>query len=608
MPIPEKTQFTDPSVTELQFRQALNQLIDFLKSLENQALMFSTTEELLAFMPESAVFAKALDTGKVWYWGKLDPAEPSNTWHETDTSDLDQATAYIKNAVSKIQIQLNDLQLYPNLENPEYAYAISDGKGNSPFAITIKGVNLLPLLRSSQIEINDNLMLDIENPEWAWSVSDLYGNIALGVRLDGSIYPPISAVELGTPNIKPQKTDWIHGNTYGQSLSRGSGSYPVVSIEQPYNNLTFLSGVLPRLSDPHDYTDTKPLVEQRWSASSAEGESPTSGMLNKITELASADNEDLVFFGASSGQGGTALENLSKGTTRYNEQLAMYQSAYDLAQSRGLSYSVGIQGFVQGESNYNRGNSRQEYKQLEVKLKRDFDADIQLITKQDFVPIMVTYQTASHHVATPRRDHVNIALAQWDAHRENEDIVMACSMYAIEYLADNLHLTADSSLQLGKYLGKAAFKTRQYALGLEEKPFRPLEPDSVLWHGKVIDITFNVPEGVLTQDTALVTAAPNLGFDIWVNDVLQESAISSVAIIDKNRARIVLNQTFENAVLSYARGRSSDPATSGPITGPRGNLRDEAGGTDNYLDSKGVRRYMHNWCVIFQYSQTTGFN
>lgn len=493
--------------------------------------------------------------------------------------------------------------------NKKFEFAVNDSNGNVGFGITDEAIAVAKEFNAARLSIQDTKIHELSNTRFKFAITDINGNVVFGIENDGSLFPKNNSETIQLlPNIKQKKTDVIGGGTYGQSLSRGSGSRPVVSTIQVHNNITFKSGVLPRESDPHDYSDTKPLVEERWNPIGAEGESPTSGMLNKISELALRGDEILTFFGHSGGQGGTALENLSKGTKRYNEQLIMYQSAFNLCQSRNLSYSVGYIGFVQGESNYNRGNSRKDYKQIEVKLKRDFDTDIQLITNQDFVPIMLTYQTASHHVAVPRRDHVNIALAQLDAHRENVDIVMACSMYAIEYLTDNLHLTADSSQQLGKYLGKAAHHMWRYVHDQEPTPFRPLEPEHVLWQGKVIDIEFNVPVGDLTLDTDLVKETFNYGFDIWIDDVVQENAIKSASIVDKNRVRIVLNQLYENAVLSYARGRQSEPVASGPINGPRGNIRDQAGEADNYLDSKNNRRYMHNWCVIFQYSQTTGFN
>ena len=523
-------------------------------------------------------------TPESWVFLKWNPVLQAQDY--TDSTVVD--------AVSKIPI-------YTDIDAPSVVYAITDSSGNVVSSIDDEGVTTLAALKVG----SDTSLLSIESAEFVYAITDSSGNVVFGIKKDGTIYPSNTNSSVKSDvNINLQKTDWMHVNTYGQSLSRGSGSRPVVSTTQSYNNLTFTSGVLPRLSDAqHDYTGTKPLIEERWDAAGAEGESPTSGMANEISKLGAADSADFILFGASSGQGGMRLEYLNKGTKRYLEQLAMYQAAYALAQARNLSYSVSFIGFVQGESNYNADTTRIDYKNMLVQLKRDFDTDIKLITKQAFSPVMVTYQTASHFVAVPRRDNPVIAYAQWDAHRENNDIVMACAMYELEYLSDNLHLTADSSQQLGRYLGKAAYHMWRYTQGLTDKPFRPLEPTAIIWQDKLVDITFKVPVGSLTLDTTLVTQTSNYGFDVWVGDVLQPNAITSVTVIDGSRVRIVLDKAYSDASISYARGRSGNPASSGPINGARGNLRDQAGDTDNYVDSLGFTRYMHNWLIIFELKQ-----
>ncbi len=55
---------------------------------------FLTQVQLLASTPTiSPKAAKALDTGKIWYWGK-DEGETVDSWHDTGLSELDQANAY----------------------------------------------------------------------------------------------------------------------------------------------------------------------------------------------------------------------------------------------------------------------------------------------------------------------------------------------------------------------------------------------------------------------------------------------------------------------------------------------------------------------------------
>ncbi|WP_252383294.1 SGNH/GDSL hydrolase family protein [Acinetobacter baumannii] len=58
---------------------------------------FLTQAQLLASTPTiSPKAAKALDTGKIWYWGK-DEGETEDSWHDTGLSELDQALSELKN-------------------------------------------------------------------------------------------------------------------------------------------------------------------------------------------------------------------------------------------------------------------------------------------------------------------------------------------------------------------------------------------------------------------------------------------------------------------------------------------------------------------------------
>ncbi|QNH52290.1 SGNH/GDSL hydrolase family protein [Acinetobacter venetianus] len=111
MPIPDKTSFTNPSITEIQFKNALNQLIDFLKEFEKLGLVFAKTETLLSFTPEKSILAKALDTGKVWSW--------SGSWQVTNLSEFERAVGYINGEIAKLAEDFNNAltdYLIPTLE------------------------------------------------------------------------------------------------------------------------------------------------------------------------------------------------------------------------------------------------------------------------------------------------------------------------------------------------------------------------------------------------------------------------------------------------------------------------------------------------------------
>lgn len=66
---------------------------------------FPTTELLLAWTPDTAPrAAKALDTGKVYFWGKLSESETENSWYDTGLSELDRANQFTKDEISKLGI------------------------------------------------------------------------------------------------------------------------------------------------------------------------------------------------------------------------------------------------------------------------------------------------------------------------------------------------------------------------------------------------------------------------------------------------------------------------------------------------------------------------
>lgn len=449
----------------------------------------------------------------------------------------------------------------------------------------------------------------------AWAITDELGRAALIVERDGTVRAPLLVLpeEPETPptpvvdslkSMANHKTDYMHFFSYGQSLSRGATANPPVSTAQAYQNVTFLSGVLPRGTDAIDYSGFKPLVEEKAYSSSTEAETPTSGIVNRLTELGIAAGDtaaDWVFVGTAPGRGGQPIQNLNRGTAYWSYMMEQVSAAQALANAAGKSYSVWGMAWTQGENNYSLNNTVQEYYDLFVQMKEDFAADVSLITKQDFKPPIVCYQVAAHR--RYGKDHCNIAIAQWLASRADPDIIMACSMYALPYNTDNLHLTADSSKQLGRYYARAFHE----AVILGKGDWRPLEPTSVIWQGRVIDIAFHVPHGQLIFDTTLVTEAPNKGFDIWSQGSPILDIVGTVSIVGKNRVRITLAyDPPSDALLTYARGRPGDPATAGPIDGPRGNIRDQHGDIDNYQDSTGTTRYMHNWAVIFQYQINQG--
>lgn len=523
------------------------------------------------------------------------------------------------------------------------SYAITDKTGRAALTIDDEGGADLPGGLAGLLH---------ERTETAgalWALTDAVGRMALsvgksgavsvagmGVSLENSGFPFIMADEKGrmswaidrqgkrvdfTAPTAPEpdsddivsleemanvQTDYMAGTSYGQSLSIGTNAYPPVSTVQPYSNVMFLSGVTPSdpdsTSDPINYSGFTPLIEER--DSSVHGETPVSGTLNGLIELLEADGKDSSewqFVGNAPGRGGTRIAYLIKGSENYSWMLQQWEAAQSLAQDEGKSFSVWHVTWTQGEEDYDQDTSYDAYLAYFLDLVETIGQDAHRITGQSFHPVVPVYQSGSNRGYG--RNHINVAMAQWQASRQNPNIIMATPVYPIPTNPNDVHLTAESSRRLGRYYARAL----HYSLfsGGGEK-WRPLEPEPVIWQGRVIDVSFNVPYGGMVIDTDQVALAPNYGFDIYDGEVVAD-IISSVTIVGGNRIRIVLDaEPPAGAVLSYARGRPGDPASNGPVTGPRGNIRDEHGDVDSYQGDGGETIRMDNWCIVFQYQMKSG--
>ncbi len=399
---------------------------------------------------------------------------------------------------------------------------------------------------------------------------------------------------------------------YGQSLSVGLTSIPPISTTQLYQNVMLASGVRLRPGDVgYNKTAFVPLIEEVGTFSPTQGETPVSGMCNGITRRAIDEGEDVarwVMAGMVPGRSGWSVEQLSPpplGTQQaYEKMVEMVKDCHDLAVSQGSSYSVWGYYWMQGESNYQDAWERSgyQYGEYELALFDQLTLDVQAITKQLFQPYIFSYQVAAHRKYS--RDAMPIALMQWRLSRLRPDLVISAPCYMFPVSADNLHLTNEGSWLMGEYMSRAAFETMVRRNG----KWRPLEPISVDWTDTYIDVKFHVPCGKLVLDSALCVTTHNMGFDIRVNDVVNTTIISGVAVQGTDTVRISLNAAADStAVLTYARGRPGDPSASGPTTGARGNLRDTHGLYDTAVSPLGNVFALHNACVMFQYSRKTGF-
>lgn len=485
---------------------------------------------------------------------------------------------------------------------PGYQWSVIDEDGFAAIGVKDDGTFVTEEIETSALvseTYNGNGTINDGDHVYQWSIIDDDGQVAIGVRDDGtfeasSIETNELTVELingvraseyfGDLSAGGFTTEIVHIPTYGQSLSFGSTSSPVITTTQIYDSLMFNGGIF----QPASRTSFVPLIE------SGE-ETPSGGVSDGIKELI-FEEEGLTFNDQSyqllfsaDGQGGTTIATLSDPAgAPYLRLKASMQAGSDIAESANQTFSVPAFTWTQGEQDYVSSTTADLYSRLMEALRVQIQTDAQAITGRDDVVKMISYQVASHKVSSvviPR-----IALGQLLASKEYDNIYLATPTYHLDY-TDTLHLTAASSKKLGFHYA-VAYK-RAVIDGLNWKPLMPI---SKTVQRNLALVKFNVPSGRLVLDTTLVTMNTNYGFNLF-DDGGDEVTITAVEVIGPETVKIVspvdIVAGFKLQYAFYGSG------TTGRVNGPRGNLRDTQGDTIIF-DPSGLNYAAHNWCLMFE--------
>ena len=292
---------------------------------------------------------------------------------------------------------------------------------------------------------------------------------------------------------------------------------PVISTNQPYNNLKLSTDHLPWPVDPNDTNlALAPLVEpigrraptfpSSWPEN-IDGETPHSAMANEITALVRADlGRDFVSVHSAVGEDGQGMifikkNPVQKGVNGHSYEAAMIETKAinRLAKSAGKTYAVGAIIVTHGESDAGNKNYENELYQL----WQDYNTDLPAITGQTQKIQMIVSEQNSCNDRSPS------TLAQWKIGVDHPaDIVCSGPKYQYPYFTDGVHLTADGYRQLGEKYGQIYFE--RVVLG---KDWQPLEPVSVERNGKTITIHFHVPTPPLVWETTF--QPPHQTIDAW---------------------------------------------------------------------------------------------
>ena len=385
-------------------------------------------------------------------------------------------------------------------------------------------------------------------------------------------------------------TDYLHFNSYGQSLALGGGGmfydgpFNVVSTVQKYDS------VMPNLGARSvDYagetaTDFAPLVETV-SPKGGQGETMCSGTCEMFCQMMGTKTFQL--HAAASGKGAQSVLELSKGSPYYQRLMKDIQTAKNIAGEKGKTFSVGAIGFTHGEKDYRDNTSQDDYRLQLEQLNTDVNSDVAPITQQSSkIPFIVGQASSQNRDADSKIDPT-VALAQLDLCINHPNFTLGTPMYMFDYLSDNTHLYQEDYRIVASYYGYAMKKL------LIDGVKNFIYPKRHQLDGNTIRIRFNVPAEPLVFDTERVFDPGHFGF--VVRDALgNEIAINKVELHGNT---VKINCASVPSTVSYA--IDGEYKKAGRQNGPRGCLRDSQG--DTIIFDPGVTNWKsHNWTPIFK--------
>ncbi|MDF3928505.1 hypothetical protein [Pseudomonas putida] len=387
-------------------------------------------------------------------------------------------------------------------------------------------------------------------------------------------YGPVASVTVDLPvsgSVAAFVTEILHIVSSGQSLSTGSGSVPVTTLQPPTANrlFTLQDGVV--LSN-QDGTLTEAMVAPFKPLVSKDREVPVvqlSAQLNRVRALPSGAG----VLASNHGRGGFTLDQLAKGTLPYTNSMTAVTAAKAECTSKGYSYRVPFVDWIHGEADYALGPGAYLAKLLQ--LQSDYEADIKAVSAQSgAIPLLL--DQVSNWTRAGFQSQSNVAQDQLQAALTYpEKFVCAGPKYWLQTLEDGVHLTFASSMRLGCMHARAAQAI------INGQSWLPTHCISAVRSGQKVTLRFHTPFGPLVVDKTNVTDPGNLGIR-WI-DSTSSATVASVALLGGNVVELTLSAlptgTSQQVGIGDL-GTVGEPA--GPTTGARTCLRDSSPDLDGY--------------------------
>ncbi|WP_227504066.1 sialate O-acetylesterase [Acinetobacter baumannii] len=558
---------------------------------------FQTEAQLLAYVPETNPSAAyAFDTKKLYSWD-------GSVWNDEGLSPLDLSKSYTDEqfnlAVQKSVFEtLSQLFGLAKSDDEKIKSLFTDAAGNVVIGYDLeKDTGIYAGMLEQVVEIVPGLKI-YNDGRYLGLLGDSERRILIGYDMLNDL-PIIAGLDelingAGGTNTKPVPAERNHIVGYGQSLKTGATATVILSILQPYFNVTFGTG--PRMDSAA--TSVIPLVEQFNNPSSDgysnRGETCCSGAANYASRAMMLENgidpKDHVIFASTAAHGGYRIDQLKKGSEWYSFLIKHITEAKRLSGDK--TYKTQVIDWGQGENDaiYTVRTPYAVYKSELAQLQLDVSSDIKEITGQSETAPFITYQ-----MSYAARTWPDIAKAQLDLVRESPYFMLSTPMYHMPYAEDSIHLTNVGYKWLGAYVGRAY---KQYMIDGRKSDF--INPKVAQLVGDEIHIHFDVPKAPLVLDTATLAATTDNGFKVLVNDTA--ATISGISA-ENDKVIIKLSSppaTGASVIVRYAldylgAGLSIDGGASG-------NLRDS---TTDSIEIAGVERPLYHVCPHFELTAFT---
>lgn len=433
-----------------------------------------------------------------------------------------------------------------------------------------------------------------------------------------------------------------------QSLGMGFMCFPAVSKTPKYGNLMLGDSVRPASTSKNEFiplggvafralksvvqsadgatilTDAEQQALGRYAGN--EGESPIVGAVNGFRRhfleknAFSADNSRL-FVASAVGLSGQSIASLLDDEKYYQRFVDCVTKAKALADSEGVSYSVTLLAFMQGERDYQDGTSKAVYKGLLGQLRTKMLATIRAITGQADDPVWLMYQTGYVYTPNPDNSPINavtlpIGEAQYEFCQENKNCLMVGPNYQLPDKQG--HLMTNGSRWMGCYFAKVADRVLN-----QRRPFQTLAPRDFYVIGNAIYNSFLVEHPPLKWQRPFRVGSridiANKGFRVFHNiqadaaGIGTELTIASVEIVADTIVKIVCTTPPVGTVRVLYGSKQSEG--QGMLTDSDDYVPDEVYEYDpqftqwpeeNIAELIGKPYPMENWCIAFSRTFTQG--